>query len=312
MDELTQHIEYLLCRHDCVILPGIGAFLASRRPASIHPQWGIITPPGRDICFNSTIRHNDGLLANSISRRRQTSYENAQNALNRMTSEMLGTLHTDREVNVGRIGTLTLSDADTIEFHPADNALALPCTEALRLPSKQSAQESLEAAAAVSPKRIKSDRNYYIAINKTFARWAAVIVLVCLTALSMQAPVSGPEQVGVTTDYASVVPVKKTAVAPVQKQQAAESVAEAPEKANAEPAAETAPRFYLIVASLRNEAEAQSFIASHPGSGLKMVSGSKKCRVYAAASDNRSELQTRLNSQHIADTYPDAWVWEKK
>ena len=38
MQELALHIEYLLKRHDCVIVPGFGAFLASRRRAAYSPE----------------------------------------------------------------------------------------------------------------------------------------------------------------------------------------------------------------------------------------------------------------------------------
>ncbi|MDE5929269.1 MAG: hypothetical protein K2H03_02185, partial [Muribaculaceae bacterium] len=34
MQELIRHIDYLLVRRDCVIVPGIGAFIASAKAAT--------------------------------------------------------------------------------------------------------------------------------------------------------------------------------------------------------------------------------------------------------------------------------------
>ena len=81
MTNISQHIEFLLRRHDCVILPTIGAFIASYKAAHINNEWGIITPPKREIYFNASINNNDGLLANSIARKNRISFEAANRLL---------------------------------------------------------------------------------------------------------------------------------------------------------------------------------------------------------------------------------------
>ncbi|MDE6547663.1 MAG: SPOR domain-containing protein, partial [Muribaculaceae bacterium] len=47
MDILPLHIEYLLTRHDCVIVPGIGAFIATETEAFIDLENGVIRPRRR-------------------------------------------------------------------------------------------------------------------------------------------------------------------------------------------------------------------------------------------------------------------------
>lgn len=45
METLGIHIEYLLQRHECVILPGIGAFIVSNDAARIDMATGEIILP---------------------------------------------------------------------------------------------------------------------------------------------------------------------------------------------------------------------------------------------------------------------------
>lgn len=60
--DFAAHIRELLMIHDCVILPGLGGFVANYRPAVINPSQQTIHPPSRQILFNPELVYNDGLL----------------------------------------------------------------------------------------------------------------------------------------------------------------------------------------------------------------------------------------------------------
>ena len=48
MNNLFKHIEYLLLRNDCVIVPGFGAFIATNLPARIdYEKERFYLPPAR-------------------------------------------------------------------------------------------------------------------------------------------------------------------------------------------------------------------------------------------------------------------------
>ena len=64
MITITQHIEYLMMYNDCVVIPGWGALIANYASSSVES--GKVARPGRLIGFNSTISHNDGMLATSL------------------------------------------------------------------------------------------------------------------------------------------------------------------------------------------------------------------------------------------------------
>ena len=114
---LSPYIAYLLYRHDCVIVPGLGAFLAHYVPASydfIHQQ---ISPPVRTIAFNSSLKASDGLLANCISRENKVSFEQAGEWVEQWVRTCKSLLHSGHAVNLDYIGTL-LAEGERMEFTP--------------------------------------------------------------------------------------------------------------------------------------------------------------------------------------------------
>ena len=60
MIELSKHIEVLLLENDCVIVPGLGGFIAHKRQAAYSIQKGEFMPPLRTIGFNPQLIMNDG------------------------------------------------------------------------------------------------------------------------------------------------------------------------------------------------------------------------------------------------------------
>mgnify|MGYP000802840522 FL=1 len=65
MIELAQHIEALLLENDCVIVPGLGGFVAHYTPAMRVAEENTFLPPTRIIGFNPQLKMNDGLLVQS-------------------------------------------------------------------------------------------------------------------------------------------------------------------------------------------------------------------------------------------------------
>ena len=75
---LDKYIRELLLQHDCVILPGLGGFVANYRPATFDAFQKTAIPPSREILFNANLMHNDGLLYAHISRETEYRYKEVQ------------------------------------------------------------------------------------------------------------------------------------------------------------------------------------------------------------------------------------------
>ena len=74
----SEHIKKLLLLHDCVILPGLGGFVANYRPAEFDQVRNTAIPPSKHILFNHNLVHNDGLLYAHVSEATGYGYKDIQ------------------------------------------------------------------------------------------------------------------------------------------------------------------------------------------------------------------------------------------
>ena len=81
MQRLMSHIERLLLMHDCVIIPKVGGFVLQNYPASYNPVDHSFSPSGKEIVFNPTLCHNDGLLIESYMKLYNADFSLAQRML---------------------------------------------------------------------------------------------------------------------------------------------------------------------------------------------------------------------------------------
>ena len=77
MVEIGHIIGELLLRHNCVIIPSFGGFVAKQTSAVIDYSSGIMTPPKKSLLFNRLLINNDGLLISEVSKELNISYDGA-------------------------------------------------------------------------------------------------------------------------------------------------------------------------------------------------------------------------------------------
>lgn len=116
--KLPEYICELLYRHNCVIVPGFGAFLTQRMPAMMPEGMSLFYPPQKRISFNVQIKENDGLLGNYISKSEGISYEKALAKINHFVSEINQELQTKGRVSLLEIGFFTINFEKNLIFEP--------------------------------------------------------------------------------------------------------------------------------------------------------------------------------------------------
>jgi len=112
------YIGALLYQHDCVVIPGFGGFIANYTPAFIHPVQNTFTPPSRQIMFNASLSHNDGLLATHIAREEDIVFDQA---LIRIAEEVVAIqteLKSGKAVILEGFGSLRANQEHSIVFTP--------------------------------------------------------------------------------------------------------------------------------------------------------------------------------------------------
>lgn len=126
MIELERHIEILLLDNDCVIVPGLGGFLAHHASARYDGGDGMFLPPLRTLGFNPKLDMNDSLLAQSYVEAYDISYPEALSRIDAEVDEVKQSLERDGFFELEDIGVLLLNDEGNYEFEPCESGILTP------------------------------------------------------------------------------------------------------------------------------------------------------------------------------------------
>lgn len=114
---LDEAISDLLYRHDCVIVPGLGGFVARRVGAQLEDDR--FHPPHKEISFNEALQSQDGLLTDYLARREGISFEAAAQRIRARVKDWKETLSNKRYIQLRGIGKLSSSAERALQFQPA-------------------------------------------------------------------------------------------------------------------------------------------------------------------------------------------------
>ena len=126
MIELTKHIEILLLENDCVIVPGLGGFIAHHQPAHYEEDEGVFLPPTRTVGFNPQLTMNDGLLTQAYMQTYHTDFPDASRKIAQKVDELKEMLYSEGMVEMPGIGSLHYTIYNTYEFHPQISGVLSP------------------------------------------------------------------------------------------------------------------------------------------------------------------------------------------
>jgi hypothetical protein len=307
MISIVEHIEYLMMRHDCVVVPGWGAFIANYSPAAYREDGtGLFERPRRSIGFSSSVDHNDGMLAQSLVRREGISYDAAMRHIADSVAAFRRQLDKGGEVSMGSVGYFRRVDGRYNEFVSAPHVQVrdryFGLTDLDIKPVSVLEQEA-EAPAAVVPTR----RNLFV--RKAVRVAASVAVLLGLGIL-----LSTPIIVDRSHDTASMAP---TVTAP-QSQQLAPTVEQGIvntgiTRVEAYPGiarvGNTTGKYRMVVATLRNQQELDAFKTAHADlvPYMKILDYKGMMCVYVASSDDYSQLMSLRDE--LPERLRDVWIY---
>lgn len=126
MIELDRHIEILLLCNDCVIVPGLGGFMAHHVTARYDEEDNMFFPPLRTLGFNPQLKLNDSLLAQSYIEAYDISYPEAIRRIEEEVNELKQHLYNEGSYELNDIGTLSLNDDGKYVFEPCEAGILTP------------------------------------------------------------------------------------------------------------------------------------------------------------------------------------------
>ncbi|MBD5379521.1 MAG: hypothetical protein HDR74_06475 [Bacteroides sp.] len=330
MNNIARHIEYLLQRNDCVVVPRLGAFIIRHTEAHYDSIKRQFMPPTATVIFNPELDHNDGMLAKSIARANSISYDEALQELTKKVAEIKETLKTDGYVEIGAVGSFKLLDGKRRIFTPGNKYSIVHKLAALTPLAVTTVQMRADDVEDTSSKTVS--KNFILRLDNLF-RVAASIILLLLTGLLCSTPIT-VDSANIT--YASVYP----AVNDVEQPGATitqpdielifakvQEVPETPQivvphideienesnKIDSKIHFDLSDPYILVVSSFDSYSKAKEFMSSKANKRYKMaiIENGGRYRVYASTGCSMDDAALAMKDKDFAKRYPSAWACEK-
>ncbi len=318
MIDLTPHIEYLLMNHDCVVVPGLGAFLVHETPSFYDSEACRFMPPSRSLGFNQALTINDGLLVESVARKRGLTLDSARVEVESVVASFRHQLMAVGSLSLGSLGVMTCKD-DTLIFEPSSSsAVTMRYAGLMPLAVSPLVEESNEADDRIA---VVGRREVSVPVPLKIAASVIIILVACgvfFTADSLignrqtnyasldsglRAQVDYPVMSADESGLAVSREIELNIAAPRQ-----ESIAEIAPSASA-PVIETqkpsAPgRYLLVVGSFPAMKQALKHIGGD--SRLAVMEMDGKYRVYAASAATNAEAHAKADA--LREEFPSVWI----
>lgn len=341
MKEVAHYIEQLLLRHDCVIVPGLGGFVAQDCSARYVKEENIFLPPYRSVSFNSLLTMNDGTFVNEVASDCGISYAEAFAMVRQEVQTIKSTLQDIGRYKFAGIGTLEYSEVGTFDFTPLECGVLSPMLHGLDCFYVEPLMEA-EVDEEASTAKTKSEADSFIfRIPKSIVRYAAAVAVAAVFFFVCIAPLQtaihdAPQEASMLRDLWTVITTKartdrakiettelniQEAPAPVQQADSYPVLAEKQEvdaKPQVEPAVEqTAPSepnpFVIVVSSAIPESGAQRLVAKLQQRGIedvRVVKDKSMIRVVYGSYATESEAREALRKLHSTDDcFAQSWVY---
>jgi len=336
MKTVDGYISDLLYKHDCVILPEFGGFVASYAPAVLSPSKHTLYPPSKDILFNARLQKNDGLLASHIAEQEQISYSEAMHRLREYTTQCMSSLQSKETVVFQTIGTFLINREGKIEFTPSaginylEDAYGLTSLVSPPLHGKQKKPRQAADVRKKVTQRSPGKKNtvpylalaaiflgvtalwgYYYSpfLKGIYTNYSGIIPLIRSTRPPM--PVVAVNEMVTPVTEEAITPVAQPT--PVPEEPKEEPVAEVTNAEPAPPAVSTVS-YFIIAGAFQDPDNAASLIGKLRSKGYDaLMAGQTKgglFRVsYGQYLDRKQAIQN-LEKIHLNEN-PDAWLFVK-
>jgi hypothetical protein len=318
MTPVEKYISDLLHFHDCVIVPGLGGFVANYKPSAILEERSLFLPPVKEVGFNRSLSHSDGLLTDFMARREGLTYAEASVQLERFVARIHEQISSGQVIDLGEVGSLKKDAIGNLQFTPKSVSSFLP--EALGLgafhfePLEQRRMPRIDVENHV-PGLLRSRSPRY------WAAAAALIAGLFLFNTELKMPTVNQAAIGMWA-YAPVV----EAETPVQKEVETETayVMEAMEISENDvlleedlqvPASEPL-RYHIIVASFKQPVPANEALDNYIGKGFSNArlvdDGQGRIRVAVSSFADKQSAIDALPAIRQTPGFSGAWVYTSK
>ncbi|MBR5593704.1 MAG: SPOR domain-containing protein [Bacteroidaceae bacterium] len=334
MENLVKNISKLIAVHNCVIMPGVGAFLAHRIPAYYNATEKLFMPSRRTLGFNPQVTVDDALLQSEYMSEGMLTYEEANDRLQNDIETLRLNLSNNGVLCFGDLGTFSMDINGKISFTPNENGIDDPYNYGFE-------PLAIAPLSEIKKKDIVIKRS---SIGKYASIAAAIIVALFVLVpfgnsiynSDIQLSVAGftpvksittPSTPATEIAICEIAPVEETVTAhifttnettPAVEETVAVELGTPVTTAAIEKAVEDAievieentKQYSIIVASTPNPEKAQLAITElsrKMEAEYKVVEGDRRFRI--AIESYGTEADANVALKRIQETFSDAWVY---
>lgn len=309
MRRLIRHIEECLLAQECVVVPGIGAFIKQRHAAQLDEAQGLIYPSSASLSFNAQLKQGDGVLVESYRRSFALSYKKALTLVESDVTQLQELLQRSSMVALGALGRLSLdTSSGRITFVPnSDHHFATHSFGLAAVPTLTQLSTPAITATKGHAKGVLYLPIHTRAIKYTAAAAAALTLALLIPTQSISLPES--------THSAGYFSALFQAEQPQRQSEASAPVVAVPTpsaEASTMTAIEEAARgTYTVVATFKSKAGVSKWMETHTltaGGGVLAAPGSYK--IYTAYHTTIKEAQQALAASDLSAE--EVWLYQLK
>jgi len=115
-NQITLLISELLYKHDCVIVPNLGGFVAQQYASHFSAGSSLLLPPSKQILFNKNLKHNDGLLVSAYADKYEIDYNKAVLQIEDYKGYIVSLLEVKKRFELTHLGLLYIDSDQEMRF----------------------------------------------------------------------------------------------------------------------------------------------------------------------------------------------------
>lgn len=325
---LERHIEILLLSNDCVIVPGLGGFMAHHVDARYDENDGTFLPPLRTLGFNPRLTMNDSLLVQSYIEAYDISYPEALRRIEAEVAEIRQHLESKREYELNDIGILRLNQEGNLEFEPCEAGILTPFLYGLSTfemtPLVVEAKATTETAQDKNTKKVPEESAITIKmswLHNAVAVAAAIVAFFMIgTPISNNSTMEMQQSAFIAIPQHSIISQQQTTddtqeTQAIEKEKAKDSIST--NTINTTEETSSKPTYCIVLASQVTKKNAEIFIEKLCKEGLSEVrlltSKSNMLRIVYGNYTSETEAANTLRSlRNKRDYFEQSWVLEIK
>lgn len=314
--------------NDCVIVPGLGGFMAHHVDARYDENDGTFLPPLRTLGFNPRLTMNDSLLVQSYIEAYDISYPEALRRIEAEVAEIRQHLESKREYELNDIGILRLNQEGNLEFEPCEAGILTPFLYGLSTfemtPLVVEAKATTETAQDKNTTKVPEESA--ITIKMSWLRNAVAVAAAIVAFFMIGTPISNnstmemQQSAFIAIPQHSIISQQQTTddtqeTQAIEKEKAKDSIST--NTINTTEETSSKPTYCIVLASQVTKKNAEIFIEKLCKEGLSEVrlltSKSNMLRIVYGNYTSETEAANTLRSlRNKRDYFEQSWVLEIK